>query len=450
MKIIFDIDGTMTDFHAYIKTYALPWFYKKYGLLPCKEHELELEDILDLQNVIQGQRKCTDSEAKVCCKKMIAHYWISPRFIRFSLLTRFRPGCASFVRKLKKLGFQIEIYTTRAYATKGNAIGWFARICTIGQLWLNGVFLCPSNIYFFPSDEVKLEKLIQSKPSLVFDDKPSILNELYRHNIPVVCIAGQHNEALQSVRGIERIAEYKNIQIEKLLKGVWGRNFPYLIRAAQSDQLWKRLLHFAPLCQLYFHPIVLNPSRQIITDEAVLYAPNHRSTLDPFAISTVIKENIHWAALLRFFQAEDSIFNNSKNPILCKLTAWLFRSLEYFPIDRKADNPNANNIHAIRDMVGFLRISQKIGIFGEGTIRRTEGADFGTFDDSIIELAKKTGAWLQPITVYWATIRKKKQIIINFGEAFKVENAKTAMEAFLKIQRQCLQENMIYAEKYLF
>lgn len=35
MKIIFDIDGTMTDYHAYIETYALPWFYKRYGLRPC-------------------------------------------------------------------------------------------------------------------------------------------------------------------------------------------------------------------------------------------------------------------------------------------------------------------------------------------------------------------------------------------------------------------------------
>lgn len=449
MKIIFDIDGTMTNFHAYIKTYALPWFCQKYGLLPCKEDELELEDILDLQNVIQEQRKCTDSEARQIAKEMIARYWISPRFIRFSLLTRFRSGCAHTVRRLKKLGFQIEIYTTRAYVTKQNAVGWFARICTMGQLWLNGVFLRPSQIYFFASDEAKLGKLIQVKPSLVFDDKPIILNELHQHNIPVVCIAAPYNEALQSARGIERIEGYKNIQIESLLKNVYGRNFPYLLRAAQSDRLWRKLLYLAPLCQLYFHPIVLNQSREIITNEAVLYAPNHRSTLDPLAILTVIKENIHWAALLRFFQSEDSLFNNSKNPVLCKLTAWLFRSLEYFPIDRRTDNPDANNIHAIRDMVGFLRVSQKIGIFGEGTTRREEGADFGTFDDSIVGLAKGTDAWIQPITVYWATIRKKKQIIINFGEAFKVENTKTAMAVFLEIQRQCLQENIAYVEQIL-
>ena len=59
MKIIFDIDGTMTDYRAYIDHYALPWFYRKYGLLPQKENELELEDILDLQNVIQAQKGCT-------------------------------------------------------------------------------------------------------------------------------------------------------------------------------------------------------------------------------------------------------------------------------------------------------------------------------------------------------------------------------------------------------
>lgn len=446
MKIFFDIDGTMTDFRKYIDLYALPWFYREFKLLPQDENALELEDILDLRNVIQAQKGCTVSEAIKEEKEMLNRFWFSYRFIRFSLLGRFRPGCASAIRLLKRRGWTVEIYTSRAHAADQNIVGSFVRFCTVGQLWLNGVRA--SKIHYFQNDEEKLAGMIQAKPHLVFDDKVTILNELKRNHIPAVCIAGPHNIELQNVDGIERIKGYQDIKIDGLLEKVLGRDMPYLLRAAKSDQLWKKLLPLVPIFRWYFHPIVLNASRRLVKeDEPVLYAPNHRSTLDPLVISSVTKENIHWAALLRFFQAKDSIFNNSKNPFLCKITAWLFRKLDYFPIERKADNPDANNLHSIRDMVGFLRIRQKVGIFGEGTTRRPENADFGIFDESIIVLAKRTGAWVQPVTIYWAKVSKRKQAVLNWGKAFKVDERKHAMQTFMHIQQQCLQESIVYANQ---
>lgn len=448
MKIIFDIDGTMTDFRAYIDHFALPWFYRKYRLLPQKENELELEDILDLRNVIQAQKGCTVSEAEKEEKEMLNRFWFSHRFIHFSLLDRLLPGCASAIRALKRLGGTVEVYTSRAHAADRNLVGSFVRFCTVGQLWLNGVI--PSKIHFFQNDEEKLAGMLQARPNLVFDDKVTILKELKRNHIPVVCMAGPHNTELQNVDGIERIKGYQDIKIDKLLEKVLSRDMPYLLRAANSERLWKKLQPLIPIFRWYFHPIELNASRRLLTeDEPVLYAPNHRSTLDPLVISSVTEENIHWAALLRFFQAKDSIFNNSKNPFLCKITAWLFHKLDYFPIERRADNPDANNMHAIRDMVGFLRIRQKVGIFGEGTTRRPENADFGIFDESIIVLAERTGAWIQPATIYWATASKRKQVVLNWGEAFKVDDRERAMQSFLQIQQQCLQENIEYTNQYL-
>lgn len=448
MKIIFDVDGTMTDFHAYIQSCALPWFHRKYGLLPLKKNELELEDILDLRNAIQTQKGCTISEAAKEEKEMLDRFWFSHRFIRFSLLGRLLPGCASAIRVLKHFGGTIEIYTSRAHAADRNLVGSFVRFCTMGQLWLNGVRT--SKIYYFRNDEEKLARILEVRPHLVFDDKVMILKELKRNHIPVVCVAGPHNTELQDVDGIERIKGYQDIKINKLLEKVLGRDMPYLLRAANSDRLWKKLLPLVPIFRWYFHPIELNSSRRLLTeDEPILYAPNHRSTLDPLVISSVTKENIHWAALLRFFQAKDSIFNNSKNPFLCKITAWLFHELDYFPIERRSDNPNANNSHSIRDIVGFLRIRQKVGIFGEGTTRRPEHSQFGIFDESIIVLAKRAGAWIQPATIYWAKTSKRKQVILNWGEAFKVDNRDRAMQTFLQIQQQCLQENIEYADQYL-
>lgn len=109
-----------------------------------------------------------------------------------------------------------------------------------------------------------------------------------------------------------------------------------------------------------YHPLILH-SGNIITKSnvGVIYAPNHRSTLDPLIIESVLPELIHWAALARFFDGKDSIFNNSKNFILCKITKYVFQKLEYFPIERKCDNPNSNNMASLKDMSVFLKNGYK-------------------------------------------------------------------------------------------
>lgn len=116
------------------------------------------------------------------------------------------------------------------------------------------------------------------------------------------------------------------------------------INGIRFSAFFNRILGIAKIIQQKFHPIVLHIENIADEKQGVIYAPNHRSTLDPLVLECVIKKNIHWAALLRFFRAEDSIFNNSKNPFLCKLTRYIFNKLHHFPIDRKSDNPDANNL----------------------------------------------------------------------------------------------------------
>ncbi len=73
--------------------------------------------------------------------------------------------------------------------------------------------------------------------------------------------------------------------------------------------------------------------------------------------------------------------------------------MEYFTIERKNDNSDANNWETIKDMIGFLKIRQCIGIFPEGITCRPKGNDFGTFDMAFVRLAKMTDALVQPVTI---------------------------------------------------
>ena len=209
--------------------------------------------------------------------------------------------------------------------------------------------------------------------------------------------------------------------------------------------MFQKIYFVSPLIRHYFSPIVLHKEHILTpTCTGVIYAPNHRSTLDPVIITSILGKNIHWAALLRFFEGKDSIFNNSKNPVLCKLTAAMFQKLAYFPIERKSDNPNANNIQSIFRMLQFLRANQPVGIFPEGTIKRPEGTEFGTFDRSFLVLARKTDSWVQPVTTLWTKCSgKTPKVIINFGSPFQMKNMtiKEAYDHYMKIQASCLEEN---------
>lgn len=214
-------------------------------------------------------------------------------------------------------------------------------------------------------------------------------------------------------------------------------------RINSSDKVYKKVRNVIPIILSKFKPVVLHSENLIVDAGGVIVAPNHQSTLDPLIITSIIDKNIHWAALKRFFDAQDSIFNNSKNPILCQITSKMFRKLEYFPIERMYDNPKANNMNSIRNMLNFLKQKQYVGIFPEGTTNKSEN-DFGTFDPGFIQIAMKTNAHIQPITVLW--IKEKKisnQIIVNIGQPFSISGMTKdeIYEKYINIQKSQLKEN---------
>ena len=54
MKIIFDLDGTLTDFNQFIQENAIDYFCKKYHMEVMKSDALEIEDIFDIQKVLEN------------------------------------------------------------------------------------------------------------------------------------------------------------------------------------------------------------------------------------------------------------------------------------------------------------------------------------------------------------------------------------------------------------
>ena len=61
-------------------------------------------------------------------------------------------------------------------------------------------------------------------------------------------------------------------------------------------------------------------------------------------------------------------------------------------------------------------------------------------------LAKKSGAWIQPVTILWTTeLKLRNKVILNFGQPFHVEktdNLEQSMKFFMEIQEKNMKENI--------
>lgn len=445
MKIIFDTDGTLTDFNKFIRNNAYDYFKTEYGMDVVYLDKLEIEDILDMNNFFLNKYNCSLEEAKKYTKEALDKFWINlPRFVKFSLLGKFRNGTADFINECIKKGHTVEIHTSRAKTTEDNIIGKVSRKFTYLQYKLNGVNITYDNFFFYKNDKDKIKGIINSKPDIAFDDKPEILYALNQSGIKTICVNGSHNKNVQECSMLKKVDDLTDIDkiIDKLLK---DKRFTISNRVYDSNLFFKKVKHIIPIILNEFKPIVLNINNLIKdNNDGVVIAPNHQSTLDPLIITSVIDKNIHWAALKRFFDAEDSIFNNSKNPLLCKITSYSFKKFEYFPIERLRDNPKANNMKSLRDMVLFLKSNQYVGIFPEGTTNKDKSKDFGVFDPNFLTLAKKNNSWIQPINVLWIKdLNIEHKIILNFGKPFKI-NDKTideALKMYLNTQYTSLKES---------
>lgn len=98
MKIIFDIDGTLTNYNDFIRKKAVPYIKSNYQLEVANINALEIEDIFDIQNQFI-MRKFSKHEAHKKKAAIINNFW-QRNFVSFFTL-RFRNGVKSFFKRIK-------------------------------------------------------------------------------------------------------------------------------------------------------------------------------------------------------------------------------------------------------------------------------------------------------------------------------------------------------------
>lgn len=176
--------------------------------------ELEMEDIFDMKNTLK-EFGYSEQEAKMLKERMLRHFWISYRFIKFSLLTRFRQGVRQCINNLKRQGFDIEIHSYRAKTCEDSLVGLIARTFSIWQCRLNGILLRKKQFFFYQNDEDKLENILNRHPILVFDDKKQIVEQLAQTGMKVLCVSGRHNKNVLPSKNVEVIDSFREEDIKK-------------------------------------------------------------------------------------------------------------------------------------------------------------------------------------------------------------------------------------------
>ena len=151
---------------------------------------------------------------------------------------------------------------------------------------------------------------------------------------------------------------------------------------------------------ILFPTFVIHKKRLNKKKKAIV-ASNHYSNLDP------IIYNFRFWAKFRFMGKKE-LFNN-------KFSAWFFKQLGSFPVDRNQITPSV-----YKKTLAELNNDKQVFIFPEGTRNKTGSEEMGDAKAGIITFASKGDCEIVPMLLYRKPKLFRKNYII-VGEPFKVE-----------------------------
>lgn len=188
MRIVFDIDGTFTDFEKFVLKNAPKYVEKKLGLLPTNLKGYDVDQVFDIENQMV-KKGVSKEEAALISKKTMDSFWVK-YYLKYSLLTPYRTGVRRIINTLYEAGHEIILASSRKKTCDDNLIGKMVRATTIFQATLNGVKR--DKFLLFPDDEAKMETIKLLNPDIVVDDKPELIQEFSKFT-SVICINSNYN-----------------------------------------------------------------------------------------------------------------------------------------------------------------------------------------------------------------------------------------------------------------
>lgn len=155
-----------------------------------------------------------------------------------------------------------------------------------------------------------------------------------------------------------------------------------------------------PVFKLWYNPKIKN-SHNIPKDGAVVIAGNHKHLYDQCLSIIATKRQIRYMAKKEYFDGK---------------LAFFFKAVGCIPVNRQSKDPDA--VNAALDV---LNSGGALGIFPEGTRNKTDEFLL-PFKFGAVSMAQKTGAYIVPAGLTGDYKFRSKNLVVNFGEPFKVDN----------------------------
>lgn len=182
------------------------------------------------------------------------------------------------------------------------------------------------------------------------------------------------------------------------------------------------------LFRIYYNPIIIN-KEYIPKDGSIVIACNHKHLFDQCLTIMATKRPINYMAKKEYF---DGIFS------------WFFKFVGCIPVDRSKKDENAK-----KTAIDVLKNGGAIGIFPEGTRNRFKDKVLLDFKFGAVSMAKKTDSLIVPCAVTGDYKFRSKNLIVQYGRPFKVQDLKEDNLKLEKIIYDLIMDNLKKTDRSL-
>lgn len=216
MNIIFDIDGTITDFEKFVLKRATPYIKKKYGIDATNLDGYDIDQVFELEKKYQ-ELGTSPELAKAYSDKVMNRFW-EANYLAY-VFAPFKKGAKETVDRLIKENVDIEFCSSRKKSTQKDFKGRFVRNTIKLQLLLN--LGRRHKVNFFEDEESKMNYILSKESIIIVDDKPELLKMIDSYEtIDGVCINASYNkeENFNLPNKIHRVNGYENYEAYDVIK----------------------------------------------------------------------------------------------------------------------------------------------------------------------------------------------------------------------------------------
>ena len=170
-----------------------------------------------------------------------------------------------------------------------------------------------------------------------------------------------------------------------------------------------------PIFKMYYKPTIIN-AEAIPKEGPILIVGNHKHLFDQCLAIIATKRVIHYMAKKEYWDSPK--------------TRWFFNMVGCIPVNRQIHDSNAKEA-----AIEVLKNGGAIGLFPEGTRNKTKEFLL-PFKFGAVSMAQKTNATLVLFGIAGDYIKGGKNLVITFGEPFKVAKEDSLEEANEKLRNE--------------